>query len=143
MKIKIITIGKPKLSFVKSGFEEYIKRLRGYHRVEVVHLPDNVVEEKIVKLCDNDFVVMLDERGKEFSSKELAFFLNKKSVQGVGKIIFLIGGPDGHGDVVKSRADMLLSMSKLTFPHDIALLLISEALYRASTIIHNHPYHRD
>lgn len=143
MKIKIVTIGEPKIPFAKLGFAEYVKRLNGYHKVEVVHLSDNVTDEKIMKLCDNDFVIILDEKGKELSSKELAVFLNEKSVQGIGEMIFLVGGPDGHSDVIKNRADILLSMSRLTFPHDMAMMILAEALYRASTINCNHPYHRD
>ena len=138
-----MTIGEPKLAFAKMGFDEYIKRLGRYHKVEVLHVSDKADDKKILKICDNAFVIVLDEKGQELSSKTLAVFLNEKSVQGVGEMIFLIGGPDGHSDVIKNRADVLLSMSKLTFPHDLAMMILAETLYRASTINHNHPYHRD
>lgn len=143
MKIKIITIGEPKLSFAKTGFGEYVKRLRGYHKVEVLHFPDAVKDEKIIKDVDNTFCVVLDENGREFTSRELAEFLEKKSTHGIGEMCFLIGGPDGHSDEIKIRADLLMSMSQLTFPHDIAMMVLAETLYRASTINSNHPYHRD
>lgn len=143
MKMKIITIGEPKLSFAKEGFGEYIKRLGGYHKVDVVHLSDTTTDEKIIEAIDNNFCVVLDEGGKEFTSRELAIFLDKKAVEGIGEMIFLIGGPDGHSEQIKKRADFVWSMGRLTFPHDMAMVIMAEALYRASTINSNHPYHRD
>ncbi len=142
MKLHIITIGTPKLSFTKEGSALYLKRLGGYHTVDVVHLPDAATDDKILGVLAGLFVVALDERGKDMTSAELAHFLDEKSLHGVSEIAFFVGGPDGHSDTVRSRADALLRLSAMTFPHDIALLLISEALYRASTIMHNHPYHR-
>lgn len=143
MKIKILTIGAPKLLFAKDGFGQYIKRLEGFHKVEILHLPDGSDDVKILKIIDNGFCVVLDEHGKEFTSRELAQFLEKKSVAGFGEMYFFIGGPDGHSVVIKNRADLLWSMGKITFPHDLAMVILAEALYRASTINANHPYHRD
>lgn len=143
MKLKIITIGEPKLSFAKEGFGEYIKRLGAYHSVQIQHLKDGARDKKILDIIDNTFCVVLDENGKEFSSKELAHFLDKKAVQGTSEICFVVGGPDGHSDVIKSRADTLWSFGKMTLPHDLAMVVLSEALYRASTINMNHPYHRE
>jgi 23S rRNA (pseudouridine1915-N3)-methyltransferase len=143
MKIKIITIGEPKLSFAREGFLEYIKRLRGHHTVDVIHMSNNAEDKKIIDVCGDGFLVVMDENGKEFTSRELAEFLEKRSIESVGEIVFLVGGPDGHSDKIKSHAHTLMSMSKLTFPHDLAMLFLSEALYRASMISHNHPYHRD
>ena len=139
----ILTIGEPKLPFAKIGFAEYIKRLGGYHKISVTHLSDTTSDEKVVQLIGHAYCVVLDEHGKEFTSRELAQFLNEKSVHGVGEMIFVIGGPDGHSAFMKSHAQTLWSMSKLTFPHDMAMLILAEALYRASTINVNHPYHRD
>ena len=142
MHFKIITIGSPKLEFAKIGFGEYLKRLQFFHKVEVSHLKDGIADKDILKEIDNSFCVILDEKGKEFSSKELADFLDKKGVQGVSKICFVIGGPDGHSEEVKNRADYLWSFGKLTFPHDLAMVVLAEALYRAGTSSVNHPYHR-
>ncbi len=143
MKITILTIGEPKLPFAKLGFAEYIKRLGGYHKINVRHLNDAISDEKVLQVIDHAYCVVLDEHGTEFTSRELAKFLNEKSVHGIGEIFFVIGGPDGHSALMKSRAQTLWSMSKLTFPHDMAMIILSEALYRASMINVNHPYHRD
>ncbi len=143
MKLKIITIGEPKLSFAKEGFEEYIRRLNAFHKINVVHLKDGVNDERILSEISNTFCVVLDENGKEFSSKELAYFLDEKAVQGVSEICFVVGGPNGHSDELKDKADKLWSFGKMTLPHDLAMVVLSEALYRASTINVNHPYHRD
>ena len=143
MKLKIITIGEPKLSFAKVGFGEYIKRLSAYHKLEVMHLRDGISDEKIINIIDNVFCVVLDEGGREFSSRELAQFLEQKAVQGIGEICFVIGGPDGHSDTIRQRADFVWSFGKMTFPHDLAMVILIEALYRASTITARHPYHRE
>ena len=143
MKINIITVGEPKLSFVKEGFSEYIKRLEGYHKVQVTHIKENnQSEKKTLDTLGNVYAIVLDEKGKEFSSSALAEFLEKKALEGIGEMTFVIGGPDGHTEAIKERADLLLSLSKLTFPHDMAMLVLTEALYRASSITAGHPYHR-
>lgn len=87
------------------------------------------------------FVVLLDEKGKQFSSKKFAGFLEQKKNQSQN-ICFVIGGPNGHHDVIRSKADFLFSLSDLTFPHDIALMLLIETLYRSLSINVGHPYHR-
>jgi 23S rRNA (pseudouridine1915-N3)-methyltransferase len=143
MKLKIITIGEPKLSFAREGFKEYIKRLNAYHKVQVVHLKDNSSDNKIIDVIGNLFCVVLDEKGKELTSKELSVFLEQKAVQSVGEMCFVIGGPDGHGEEIKKRADYLWSFGKMTLPHDLAMVVLVEALYRASTISAGHPYHRE
>jgi 23S rRNA (pseudouridine1915-N3)-methyltransferase len=142
MKLEIITIGQPKLSFAKEGFFEYIKRLKFFHDVVVIHLKDGSSDRKILDSIGNNFCVVLDENGKEFTSKELAEFLNQKVLHGISKMCFVVGGPDGHTDLIKQKADILWSFGKLTLPHDLAMVILSEALYRASTINVNHPYHR-
>ncbi len=143
MKLKVITIGEPKLSFAREGFFEYIKRLGAYHSVQVQHLKDGIKDKKILDVIDNTFCVVLDEGGKEFSSKGLSHFLDEKAMQGVSKICFVVGGPDGHSDIIKKRADVLWAFGKMTLPHDLAMVVLAEALYRASTIHVNHPYHRE
>lgn len=143
MKLKIITIGEPKLSFAKEGFAEYIKRLGAFHNVEVNHLKDGISDKKILQVIDNIFCVVLDEKGLEFTSCALAKFLDEKATQGIGEICFVVGGPDGHSDKIKKRADYFWSFGKMTLPHDLAMVILAEALYRASTINVNHPYHRE
>ena len=143
MKFKIITIGKPKLSFAKEGFMEYVKRLSGRHSVDVVHLRDGVSDEKILGELNCEFSIALDENGKEFSSRELSEFLDKKSLEGIGEVCFIIGGPDGHSDKIKGNVDFVWSFGKMTLPHDLAMVVLAEALYRATTISAGHPYHRE
>jgi len=143
MKLQIITIGEPKLPFAKIGFGEYIKRLGAYHTVSVEHLRDSVDDTKILHVIDNTFCVVLDEKGKELTSRNLAKFLNDKAIESIGKMCFVVGGPDGHSEVVKEKADLLWSFGQMTLPHDLAMVVLSEALYRASTINANHPYHRE
>jgi 23S rRNA (pseudouridine1915-N3)-methyltransferase len=144
MNIKIITIGQPKLEFAKSGFAEYVKRLQFFHRVEIRHLKDGVKDKEVLKEGEGLFRIILDEQGKEFdSSRELAEFLENKAVQGQGNICFIIGGPEGLSEKVKKHADLIWSLSRLTFPHDLAMVILAEALYRAGTISAGHPYHKE
>jgi 23S rRNA (pseudouridine1915-N3)-methyltransferase len=142
MNIKIITIGQPKLEFAKIGFGEYLKRLQSFHKIEVRHLKDGISDKEMIKEIGNSFCIVLDEKGREFSSRELAEFLNTKAVQGISDICFVIGGPDGHSEEIKNQANYVWSFGKLTFPHDLAMVVLVEALYRASTISAGHPYHR-
>ncbi len=139
----IVTIGQPKLSFAKEGFAEYIKRLSGFHKMEVTHLSDKVTDDKLLQVIDNHFCIVLDEHGVEYTSREFARFLDEKSVNGVSEIVFVIGGPEGHSEKIKKHANVLWSMSKLTFPHDLAMMILAETLYRSSTINAGHPYHRE
>ena len=143
MKIQIITIGEPKGEY-KKIFDEYLKRLGGFVDVEFFPIKeDKNSTKKILKLVEKSFVVLLDEKGREFSSKELANLLEKKELESVGKISFLIGGPDGHKEEVRKSKDFEISFSKLTFPHDLAMVILVETLYRSFSIIKNHPYHRE
>ena len=142
MKITIITIGKPQLSFVKDAIVEYTKRITRFADVVLLHIKeDKKSTEKVLKLCEKKFVILLDEKGSQFSSQGLADFLEQKNIQSQN-LCFIIGGPDGHDPEVEKRADYILSMSKLTFPHDIATMLLIETLYRSLSILAGHPYHR-
>lgn len=143
MYIKIITVGSPQLSFAKKGIEEYTKRLSGFVQTQLVHVKENKqTEQKILKEIGTDFCVLLDEGGSLFSSHELADFLEQKTNHSQN-CCFIIGAADGHTSLIRQRADMLWSLSPLTFPHDIATLLLSEALYRGYSLLRGHPYHRD
>lgn len=143
MKITLVTVGKPKLVFAQEGLAEYHKRLGRFVECELIHIKDGKdVDEKIIKTIGHDFCVILDEKGRSMSSRELADFLEikKNSSQNVS---FVIGGPDGHSQKIKDRADFTWSLSSLTFPHDIAMMITLETLYRSFSILENHPYHRD
>ena len=144
MKLHIISIGEPKLSFAKEGITEYFKRLSGLTSVELTHIKEGKKEdEKVLKAIGKHFCVLLDENGREYTSRELALFFEKKENQAVSDIALVIGGPNGHTGVVKERADHVISLSRLTLPHDMALLFLLESVYRAFSINANHPYHRD
>ncbi len=143
MKINFVTVGSPNLKFARDGFAEYTKRIQKFHKISVIHLKEKNATKQMIEFMNGKFNVVLDEHGKEFKSVELASFLDKKAIEGISEITFYIGGPDGHSRDIIDRANLLWSLSKLTFPHDIAILLLSEAIYRASTINVNHPYHRE
>ena len=143
MKITLVTTGSPHLVFAKQGIDEYLKRINRFADVTVVHVKeDKKTTSKILDLCKKTYCVVVDERGKRFSSQQLALFLETQN-NNATNLSFVIGGPDGHVPEVYARADMLWSLSDLTFPHDIAMMLVMETLYRSSSINAGHPYHRD
>jgi 23S rRNA (pseudouridine1915-N3)-methyltransferase len=142
MKIHIITIGSPKLEYAKLGWQEYLRRLKHYHSVEVTHLPDKKNEPKyLLEAAGRAYKIALNMKGTQLSSPELASFLESHMIQNK-EMAFLIGGPDGLQKEVLDKCDVQLSFSRLTFPHDLAMVILLEALYRAATIAAGQPYHR-
>lgn len=142
MKIHIITIGEPKLDYAKSGWQEYMKRLKHYHDVRVTHIPDKHNEPKyLLDAAGRAYKIALHIQGTQLSSPELASFLEGQMLQHK-EIAFLIGGPDGLQPEVLEKCTVQLSFSRLTFPHDLAMVILLEALYRAATIVAGQPYHR-
>lgn len=154
MNIKIICLGKTKQDFIKSGIDEYQKRIGRFGKLTWKILPDiklsgsNTVE--IVKASEaeiirknlnpRDFIIALDEYGKQFGSIDLTKKLENISVSGKG-IVFIIGGVYGLDKSIIQQADLRLSFSKLTFTHQMIRLMLSEQIYRAFTILHNKKYH--
>lgn len=142
MKIHIITIGEPKLDYAKSGWHEYLKRLKHYHTVQVTHIPDKHNEPKyLLDAAGKAYKVALTIEGTQLSSPELASFLEGHMMESK-EIAFLIGGPDGLQKEVLDKCPVHISFSRLTFPHDLAMVILLEALYRAATIQAGQPYHR-
>lgn len=143
MKIHIVTIGEPKLAYAKQGWQEYFNRLKHYHNVRITHVPDKHAydAEHLVSICGNGYKVALVITGKQLSSPELSEFLDKRALEG-RELCFLVGGPEGLPQTVIDRADYAWSLAKLTFPHDLAMVILLEALYRASTITAGTPYHK-
>jgi len=143
MKLHIITIGEPKLTYAKQGWEEYLKRLRRYHDVRVTHLADKWAYDAahILPAAGNAYKTALVVGGSQFSSEELSVFLDKRALDG-REVCLLVGGPEGLPAEVIAAADHKWSFSELTFPHDLAMVVLLEALYRASTISAGHPYHK-
>jgi 23S rRNA (pseudouridine1915-N3)-methyltransferase len=143
MKLHIVTVGAPKLAYARAGWEEYIKRLQHYHTVRVTHVPDKWAYDAahVLLAAGAAYKVALVIDGPQLTSPQLAAWLEKRSMDG-RELCLLVGGPDGLPAEVVGQADMQLGLSKLTFPHDLAMVVLAEALYRASTIAAGQPYHR-
>lgn len=142
MKLHITTVGTPKLPYAKQGWEEYWNRLKHFHTIRVTHIADKHNDaEHIRQAIGNAFTIVMEIKGKQFSSEGLAEFLENKSQEG-RELCFVIGGPDGLPEEVRSSADLQWSMSQLTFPHDLAMVVLLESLYRASTINAGTKYHK-
>lgn len=143
MKLHIVTIGEPRLPYAKQGWDEYIKRLGRYQQVRVTHLADKHADDAsaINAAAGKAYRVIMESTGHQLTSEALAGFLDKRSTDG-REVCFIIGGPDGLPPAIIENADFAWSLSALTFPHDLAMVIVAEALYRASTILAGHPYHR-
>lgn len=143
MKLHIVTIGEPKLAYAKQGWDEYCKRLGRFHQLRVTHLGDKYANDpaQIQATIGKAYNVVLEVTGQQYSSEQLSGFLDKRAPEG-REVCFVIGGPDGLPTEVIASADLQWSLSQLTFPHDLAMVVLAEALYRASTISAGHPYHR-
>ena len=142
MKLHVITIGQPKLAYAQAGWAEYWNRLKHYHDLRVTHIADKHNDAAhILEAAANSYKVALEIAGKEFSSPELAQFLEKRALDG-REVSFIIGGPDGLPTEVRQAADFQWSFGRLTLPHDLAMVALLETLYRASTINAGQPYHR-
>ncbi len=143
MKLHIITVGEPKLRYAREGWAEYIKRLQRYHQVRITHLADKWAYDSshILQAAGGAYKVGLIIEGKSFSSPALAAFLDKRALEG-REVCFIIGGPEGLPTEVQQAMDTAWSFSDLTFPHDLAMVVLAETLYRASTISAGHPYHK-
>lgn len=157
MKIELAVIGKTSIGYLKQGIEEYIKRLKHYVPFEIKYIDDikntkNISEDqqkrtegaKILSLLDkSDFVVLLDEHGKEYTSMQYSSYIQKRMLSGTKKVVFVIGGPYGFSQEVYDRANDKISFSKMTFNHEMIRLIFTEQLYRAYTIINHEPYHHE
>ncbi len=143
MKIQLVTIGKPKLHYAHLGWNEYMLRLIKFHTVDVIHLANKYENDsvKILAASADTYRVAMVIDGEQKTSRELAIFLKRRELA-AKPISFLIGGPEGLPQAVIDAADYRLGLSKLTFPHDLAMVVMLEALYRASTINAGIPYHK-
>ena len=143
MKLHLVTIGKPKLSYAVAGWTDYFTRLQRLHNVRVTHLADKYADDtaKFREITSGTYVVALEITGTDLGSRELADFLRTRELE-AREVSFVIGGPDGLPQTVRESADFRWSLSRLTLPHDLAMVVTLEALYRASTINAGLPYHR-
>ena len=143
MKIQIISVGEPKKHYFREAIDEYVKRL-SHFSVEWIAVKDNKDSyAKIDQLTAGTYVVALDEHGKQKASRQLAGFLEEIELRGTTMMSLVVGPADGHGDEFVRNADYVLALSKLTMPHEMALMFTCEAVYRALSIRNNHPYHRE
>lgn len=155
MKIKLITIGKTDEAYLLEGIEKYMKRLKHYISINYIILPDvklgskpnpeKIKEEEgkliLQKVDDSDVVILLDEGGKSFTSEKFAYYLQKKMNNVSSNLVFVIGGPFGFSQEIYNRAQEKLSLSAMTFSHQMVRLFFAEQLYRSFTIIKGEKYH--
>ena len=157
MNIALIVVGKTDMKEVAALVDMYTKRINFYNKFNITYLPDirnskNLSEaqqktaegDAILRLIDDsDRVVLLDEKGAEFRSVEYAEWLQKRMNSGIKRLVFVIGGPYGFSEAVYARSNEKISLSKMTFSHQIIRAIFTEQLYRAFSIIHNSPYHHE
>ncbi len=153
--IKILACGKVKDQSLKSLIDEYVKRIKHYHNIEIIdtndqkivandsykHIKDLEAKDLLAKIKDSDFVVVLDLKGRELDSIELSNMIDRWLSNG-RDIIFVIGGSLGLGEEVLKRADYHLCLSKLTFLHQMSKLILLEQIYRSFKILHHETYHK-
>lgn len=155
MKIFLMSVGKANEPYVKQGIEDFTKRLNKYFPAEwnIIAPPKNAAslndnelklqEGKLIlsQIQQDDFLILLDERGKPFSSPQLANYIQQRANESTKRLIFLIGGAFGVSEEVFRRANHVWSLSGLVFPHMLVRLILAEQLYRACTILRNEKYH--
>ena len=145
MRVRILAVGTRMPAWVTTAYEDYTRRLRSGMRVDLEELAVKSKAEEEKRLLDrvgDDYVVALDEHGKSLTTPQLAHWLSER-IQDGRNLSFLIGGPDGLGPEILKRAAWKWSLSALTFPHAMVRVMLAEQLYRAHSVLHNHPYHRE
>lgn len=157
MEITLLTIGKTSTSYILKGIDEYIGRLKRYVPFAIESLPDiktsraltpaeqKAREGKLITayVKQSDFIVLLDEHGAEMTSMQFASYIEKKLASGRKRLIFIVGGPYGFSEEVYALAHEKVSLSRMTFSHEMVRLFITEQIYRAMTILRGEPYHHE
>lgn len=157
MKITLLALGKTEEKYLRDGIEKYLKRLKHYIRFEIIEIPElkntrNLSEDQqkgkeaeLIKkyLSNGDHVVLLDEKGEELSSSQFAAFINRKMLGSIQNLVFIIGGPYGFDNSIYTMASGKLSLSRMTFSHQMVRLFFAEQVYRAFTILKGEPYHHE
>ena len=155
MKLTIAAVGRLKAEYAIQGCEQFRHRLSRYFDLNYIETKDikrKAGGTQAVKLSEGQALlkalpsgcvkVILDERGRSWSTQTLVEWLEKQKNTGASSIAFLIGGPDGHAEETRKQGQVVWSLSPLTFPHELARLVLMEQLYRAATVMSGHPYHR-
>lgn len=157
MNIKLLAVGKTDDKNLQALIEEYVKRVSFYVKFDVEIIPDiknaknlSVIQQKekegsliLSKVSSSDWLILLDEKGKSFSSTQFADFLQKRMNSGIKNLFFVIGGPYGFSDEVYAKTNGKISLSSMTFSHQMVRLFFIEQLYRGYTILRNEPYHHE
>jgi len=155
MKLQFWSVGKQHEDYIKAGVEDFTKRINKYFPADwlIISAPKNAasLNEVVLKkqesitilqsLQQDDYLILLDERGKQVSSPELATFIQQRANESAKRLVFLIGGAYGVDEAIAKRANFTWSFSKLVFPHMLVRLILAEQVYRACTIIRNEKYH--
>ncbi|MBD5243280.1 MAG: 23S rRNA (pseudouridine(1915)-N(3))-methyltransferase RlmH [Barnesiella sp.] len=157
MKIVLMTVGKTTTDYLRKGIEMYTARINRYMQFELNELPDirntkslTEAQQKeregeliLSALQPSDAVVLLDERGREMTSREFADDIDRYGIRGTKRLVYIVGGPYGFSAKVYDRANAKLSLSRMTYPHEMVRLFFTEQIYRAMTILRGEPYHHD
>ncbi len=157
MKITLLTVGKTEDKYLIEGIEKYVKRLKHYVNFVSIEIPElkntknlstdqqKAKEAELIRkhLQNGDFIVLLDEKGKEFTSANFAAFISKKMVSGLQNLVFIVGGPYGFDTSIYEKAGDKISLSRMTFSHQMVRLFFVEQIYRAFTILKGEPYHHE
>lgn len=157
MKISLLVVGKTVHSYLNKGIDEYTKRISRYCPFSIQYIADAKTTKSLSQeqqkqlegdniaaaLDKSDYVVLLDEHGKEFTSVDFSAYIERKMQSVPKRLVFIIGGPYGFSKEIYERANEKISLSKMTFPHDLIRLVFTEQLYRAFSIIHHEPYHHE
>ena len=157
MKILLIAVGKTDNKLISQLIDEYIKRINFYIPIELKTLPDvkksknlsekeqKILEGYSIKKClqPSDYIVLLDDKGKQLTSKDFAKYIENKMTSVSKRLVFLIGGPYGFSEEIVAVSNEKLSLSKMTLTHQMVRLLFTEQIYRAMTILNNEPYHHE
>ena len=157
MKIVLMTVGKTTTEYLRKGIEMYTARINRYMQFELNELPDirntkslTEAQQKeregeliLSALQPSDAVVLLDERGREMTSREFADEIDRYGIRGTKRLVYIVGGPYGFSGKVYDRANAKLSLSRMTYPHEMVRLFFTEQIYRAMTILRGEPYHHD
>ena len=157
MKITLAVVGKTATGYLEQGVAEYVRRLSHYVSFNIQYVADlkntknlTVEQQKssegkliLQSLDKSDYVVLLDEHGREYTSMQFADYVQKRMSSGVRRVVFVVGGPYGFSQEVYERANDKFSLSKMTFSHEMIRLIFTEQLYRAYTILNHEPYHHE
>ena len=146
MRVRILAVGTRMPEWVTTAYEDYTRRMRKDMRVDLEEIPVGRAradeEKRLLERIGDDYLVALDERGKSLTTLQLAKWLAERQQDG-RNLTFAIGGPDGLGAAILARSAMRWSLSALTFPHAMVRVILAEQLYRAHSVLQNHPYHRE